>query len=81
MTQVCCVTRGPADPTDGSAGAPLSMKNIDGADVVQTSRSSKARQKKFHRHFKQVDIDEKVLNCKFKTALNDTPELPSTFTH
>ncbi|KAK6643858.1 hypothetical protein RUM43_000121 [Polyplax serrata] len=62
MTQVCCVTRGPADPTDGSAGAPLSMKNIDGADVVQTSRSSKARQKKFHRHFKQVDIDEKVLN-------------------
>lgn len=29
-----------------------------------TPGSSKARQKKFHRHFKQVSPDERVLNCK-----------------
>lgn len=26
---------------------------------------SASRQKKFHRHFQQVDTEEKVLNCKF----------------
>lgn len=63
MTQAYSVSRGPADP-DGSAGAPQVTKNFENTEVIHTSRSSKARQKKFHRHFKQVDIEEKVLNCK-----------------
>lgn len=28
---------------------------------------SSSRQKRFHRHFQQVAIDEKVINCKYKT--------------
>lgn len=31
--------------------------------------SSKARQKKFHRHFKQVAAEERVLNCKYNNFL------------
>ncbi|EEB13482.1 hypothetical protein Phum_PHUM242860 [Pediculus humanus corporis] len=60
MTQAYSVSRGPADP-DESAGAPFPTKNLENAEVVHSSYSSKARQKKFHRHFKQVNIEEKVL--------------------
>lgn len=37
------------------------------AILSSTPGSSKARQKKFHRHFKQVDPDERVLDCKFNS--------------
>lgn len=32
----------------------------------QRKSSSASRQKKFHRHFNQVDADEDVINCNFK---------------
>ena len=31
----------------------------------QQTGSSKSRQKKFHRHFKQVAAEERVVNCKY----------------
>lgn len=37
--------------------------------LISTPGSSKARQKKFHRHFKTVAADEKVLNCKISFLL------------
>lgn len=64
MTQAHSVTRGPADP-DGSVGAPLNTKTLETIEFIQTPGSSKARQKKFHRHFKQVGNEERVLNCEF----------------
>lgn len=67
MTQAHSVTRGPADP-DGSVGAPLNTKTLETIEFIQTPGSSKARQKKFHRHFKQVGNEERVLNCKFSLS-------------
>ena len=32
----------------------------------QQTGSSKSRQKKFHRHFKQVAEEEHVLNCEYR---------------
>lgn len=41
-------------------------KSNDGASIEKKHKStSRSRQKKFHRHFKQVAIDEEVINCKF----------------
>jgi hypothetical protein len=37
----------------------------------QQPGSSKSRQKKFHRHFKQVAAEELVLNCEYLEALDD----------
>jgi len=36
--------------------------------------SSKARQKKFHRHFKSVDADERVINCKYRNRRGTSRE-------
>lgn len=41
-------------------------KSNDGASTEKKPKStSRSRQKKFHRHFKQVAIDEEVLNCMY----------------
>lgn len=37
----------------------------------QQPGSSKSRQKKFHRHFKQVAAEELVLNCEYPESLDD----------
>lgn len=38
----------------------------EGSDTgLPPMTTSKSRQKKFHRHFKNVPADEKVLDCKF----------------
>lgn len=34
----------------------------------KTGGSSKARQKKFHRHFQQVAEEERVINCKARNC-------------
>lgn len=41
-------------------------KSNDGTSTEKKPKStSRSRQKKFHRHFKQVAIDEEVINCKY----------------
>jgi hypothetical protein len=35
----------------------------------QQQGSSKSRQKKFHRHFKQVAAEEHVLNCEYRSVV------------
>ena len=57
MTQVPDASLLTAQQTAAAAAAEAILNATPG--------SSKARQKKFHCHFKQVSPDERVLNCKF----------------
>jgi hypothetical protein len=51
-----------------SASAPAMRtdlgKNSEKGELFMAPSSSKSRQKKFHRHFKTVPQEEKVLDCK-----------------
>lgn len=69
MTQANLRT-GPASSSSSSSASAaahcastVTVSAVEGAEpVVPTPGSSKARQKKFHRHFKQVAPEERVLN-------------------
>lgn len=57
----------PAMTAQAKSPEPPSPKVITKEDKLPTT--SKSRQKKFHRHFPAVDLEEKVLNCEF--AINN----------
>lgn len=70
---VCFISRGalkqlststPAMTAQAHSPDPPSPK-VNSKEDKKIPTTSKARQKKFHRHFPVVDIDEKVLNCKY----------------
>lgn len=45
----------------------MASKSNDGTAIEKKRKSlSSSRQKKFHRHFKQVATDEEVINCTYK---------------
>jgi hypothetical protein len=45
----------------------------------QQPGSSKSRQKKFHRHFKQVAAEEHVLNCEYRYTLRELGRISVPF--
>lgn len=46
----------------------IASRTIDGTSTEKKRKSlSNSRQKKFHRRFKQVEMDEEVINCTYQT--------------